>query len=745
MPKAWPILTNFTAGEISPLLEGRVDISRYFNAAQSIENFLIQPYGGIIRRPGSVFVAQTKYNTKKVRLIPFQFSRTVNYVIEMGEGYMRFYKDESAILEAGKTITGATQTNPVVVSSTAHGYSNGDTVRIEGVAGMTELNNKRYLVANVAANSFELQDLFGNNIDGTGFTAYTSGGTAEKVYEITTPYLEADLFELQFAQKADIMYIAHEDHPLQKLSRFGDTSWLIADVVFTPMPFQPINQDDTLTVTPSATTGTITVTASSPLFTANDVGTQMRIGGSTGTPARQGYVDITAFTSTTQVTADVGHLLDGTSATDDWAFGSYGTTPGYPSCVTFHEQRLFLGGTPTEPQTVKGSEILSFESFNPGADDADALDYEIATEQVNQISWFSSGRGLGIGTAGGAFILSSGSNATPLTPSNVQVHRQSNYGSELVMPIRIDTFTYYIQRGGRKIREFAYSFEVDQHQSLDMNILSEHITESGLVELDYQQAPNSVMWGVREDGQMANMTRNIEQEVIGWSRQIAGATSAGASLFESVSIIPYGQEDQVWVSVQRTVNGTVRRYVEYLKPQDFGTDQSDAFYLDSGLTYSGSAATVFTGLDHLEGETVQILSEGAVVPEKTVTNGQITLLRASTKVHIGLGYDSELESVRIEAGAAAGTAQGKVGRIYECVFRFYKTLGAQFGVRGQTDVIPFRNTNDPMDAPPPLFTGDKRLQFPKGYQRGNRVYLLQDQPLPMTLVAIMPKLEIFDR
>jgi hypothetical protein len=747
MPKSWPILTNFTAGEFSPLLEGRVDIARYFNSAQIIENFIIEPYGGIRRRPGSVFVAQTKYNTKKVRLLSFQFSSTENYIIEMGDQYMRFYRDSGTVTEAAFTITGATQANPVVVTtSAAHGYSNGDTVIIQNVAGMTELNGRRFLAANVTATTFELTDLFGTNIDGTGFTAYTSGGTVVRVYEIASPYLEAELFEVQMAQNADIAYMTHNNHPVQILSRLGETNWTINDVEFDPMPFQPINKDNTLTMNPSATTGSITITASSAYFNANMVGADIRIAGKTGTdPERQGYAEITGFNSSTSVNATVHWDLEAAAATDDWAIGSFSDDAGYPTTVTFHEQRLFLGGTTKEPSTVKGSETLSFDSFNPGANDADALDYQIATEQVNRIRWFSSGRDLGIGTSGGAFMLSSGSDSTPLTPSNVQVRRQSSFGSELVVPQIIDTFTYYVQRGGRRLREFAYNFEIDRHRSLDMTLLAEHVTESGLTEMDYQQSPNSIIWAVRSDGEIACLTRQIDQEVIGWSRQVSGETTAGACPYESVSIIPLGEEDQIWTSVKRTVDGTERRYVEYLKPFDFGAEQKDAFFVDSGLTYDGAPETVLTGLHHLEGETVTILSDGAVVPDKVVTDGSITLDFSTEKAHVGLSYTSEVESMRLEAGAGQGTAQGKIGRIYECVFRFNKTLGAQFGVRGQTDIIPFRNTNDQMNQPPPLFTGDKRQQFPKGYQRGMRIFVTQEQPLPLTLLAIMPKLELFDR
>jgi hypothetical protein len=744
MAKVQPIQTNFTAGELSPQLEGRVDITKYFNAAKSIENFLITPFGGIDRRPGTQFVATAKYADKKVRLIPFQFSTEQTYILEFGDLYVRFYRNEGVLTEATQVITGITQADPAVVTVTAHGYGNGDTVIINDVVGMTEVNGKRFIIANITANTFELTDIDGVDVDSSAFTAYGSAGTVERVYEIVSPYTEAQLFDLQFAQSADVLFLAHRDVQPQKLQRFADTDWQMDAIETVGGPYQPINLDETLTVTPSATTGVgITVTASSPLFNANMVGGLLRIGGLVSTV--QGYVEITAFGSTTSVTANVIATLDGTSATDNWSLGSFSVDAGYPSCIAFHEQRLWYGGTIKEPQTVKASVTLEFENFTPGADDDNALDYQIATEQVNAIRWISSGRGLAIGTSGGAFILSTGSDFTPITPTNVQVRRETNFGSELIVPIIIGNFQYYIQRGGRKLREFQYNFDIDRHKAFDMTLLSEHVSVSVFTQMDFALNPNSVVWIVRADGQISTLTRQIDQEVIGWTRQISAPTSTGLSSYESVASVPVGEDDQVWTSIKRTVNGTERRYIEFLQDLDFGTDQEDAFFVDSGLTYDGAPETEFRGLDHLEGETVSILADGAVIPNQVVTNGMITLVVAASKVHIGLGYLSELEMLRIEGGSPAGTSQGKTRRIYETTFRFYKTSGGEAGERGTTDVIKFRKSSDAMNQPVPLFTGDKLFPYPKGYSKDANIYIKQEQPLPMSILAVMPKMEVFDR
>ena len=541
------------------------------------------------------------------------------------------------------------------------------------------------------------------------------------------------------------MYLVHNDTPIQLLSRMGDTNWTLFQIDTEGGPFQEINTTAT-TVTPSATSGAITITASTGIFNANHVGGLFALAGGVGSPLVQGYVRITGFTSSTLVNATVIETLSGTGATDDWNFGSFSDDAGYPSVVGFHEQRLYFGSTIAEPQTFFGSQILQFENFTPGeALDTEAIKYEIATEQVNSIQWLSSGRGLAVGTSGGAFIASSGADFITLTPTNISVRRETTFGGELIIPKRIGNFLYYVQRGTRKMREFSYNFDIDSHIALDMTLLSEHISESGFIVNDFQQSPHPILWCVRNDGEIATMTRQSDQEVIAWSRQVAANTLAGASSYESVAAIPKGEEDQVWISVKREVNSVVRRFIEYFSPINFGTDVQDAFFVDSGLTYIGVSTTTLTGLEHLEGETVTILNNGRVEPERTVTNGVITLDTATTKAHVGLRYISKINSLKLEGGSALGTAQGKIARINEVTFRFFKTVGAVFGREGVTDTIYFRTTSDDMDTAVPLFTGDKRVQFPKGFDRVPRVFIQQAQPLPMTVLAIMPRYEVFEQ
>jgi len=222
-------LTNFTGGELSPRLDGRNDLAKYSSGCKTLQNMIVYPHGSASRRPGTNFVAEVENSAEKTRLIPFEFSTTQTYILEFGDQYIRFYKDGGAILESNKTITGITQANPGVVTSTAHGYSNGNTIVISGVVGMTQVNGKRFKVANVTANTFELQTIDGTNVNTTSYTAYTSGGVANRVYQISTTYLTADLFQIKYAQSADVMYLCHPDYSVKKLSRTGHTSSYLLD------------------------------------------------------------------------------------------------------------------------------------------------------------------------------------------------------------------------------------------------------------------------------------------------------------------------------------------------------------------------------------------------------------------------------------------------------------------------------------------------------------------------------------
>ena len=227
--------------------------------------------------------------------------------------------------------------------------------------------------------------------------------------------------------------------------------------------------------------------------------------------------------------------------TTDFALGSFSDTTGYPACVTFFEQRLVFAGTTAQPQTLFFSRSADYENFDDKyhetvADD-DAIVYTIASNQVNAIRFLTATRTLIIGTAGGEFAVNGAGVGEAITPTNILINKQSNHGAANVDGIAVGNATLFLQRAKRKIRELAYNFDVDGYVAPDLTILAEHITESGITQMAYQEEPNSIVWCVRADGQLLGFTYQREQQVTAWHRHIlGGAFGSGNAVVESVEV-----------------------------------------------------------------------------------------------------------------------------------------------------------------------------------------------------------------
>ena len=245
MARSAPALSSFTAGEISPRLEGRTNIEKYREGLSDLTNMVVMPHGGVTRRPATGNLGKVKSSSVKTRLIPFQFKTSDTYILEFGNQIMRVFRNDLQVLNSSaKTITAATKANPGVFTSSSHGFSDGDEVYVDSLGGMTEVNGRNYLVANSTANTFSLQDLFGNDIDTTNFTTYTSGGTATEIFEVATPYAEADLFNIRFAQSADTMYLVHPSYDIRTLTRSDHNNWTFATLSISGSPSPGLSGSD---------------------------------------------------------------------------------------------------------------------------------------------------------------------------------------------------------------------------------------------------------------------------------------------------------------------------------------------------------------------------------------------------------------------------------------------------------------------------------------------------------------------
>ena len=573
-----------------------------------------------------------------------------------------------------------------------------------------------------------------------------SGGSP---YEISSPYLTAELFDIKWAQSADIMYIVHPNHETMKLSRTGHTSWSLTQVDFTDGPYLAINSTTTTLTPASAAVGTgVNITASAVTginggagFQTTDVGRLITF--------NSGIAKITSRTNTTVVVCTILTAFTNTNAKADWKLGAFSDTTGHPSCVSFFEQRLVFAGTTDEPQTLFFSAAGDYENMTTGTNAGDAMVYTIASNQVNAIRYMKAVRTLVVGTTGGEFTVSADGTDASITPTNITIKKQSSFGTANVDAIPAGNAILFLQKARRKIRELQYNFDSDGYQAPDLTILNETATDTGINEMSFQQEPSSIIWCVRDDGVLAALTYQRSENVIAWTRHIFGGSfGSGNSVCESVaSISGTLTEDEVWVIVKRTINGATKRYVECFSNFEFDeTDATSFRFLDSHLTYSGSSVSSLSGLSHLEGQTVSILADGSVHANKVVNSGAVTLDRSVTKAVIGLSYDSILQTMRIEGGAAEGTSQGKTKRISKVVLRLFETVGVKVGPSlSNLEIIPFRTTSSNLSAPVnTLLAGDKEIEFNDDYNSDGFIFIKQDQPLPCSILSIYPTLVTSD-
>lgn len=803
MPKSTHTTTNFTNGELSPRGLGRFDLAKYGNSAKILENFLIYQLGGALYRPGTVYVAATKNSSKKSRLIPFSFSTSQTYVLEFGDYYIRFFSNSGQLV-----MTGA----PAWIGS-GHSYVVGNFVTSGGL---------QYYC--VTANS-----------SGATFAADLALGywVRQNAYEIPSPYAMADVFDLQYTQDADTMYLVHQSYAPYKLQRLSALYFTLTAVPFVRGPFQDKNVTAASTITPSADTGTaINLVSVNDLFYAGHVGSLWRV--------KSGVVKITTVTNTKLAIGDVqaepdgtaGNLATGPGATSDWQEGAFSTYRGFPAAVAFHEQRLIYANTPYQPQSFWGSVIQAYDNFKVPATvtDADSFSFTIASGQVNAIRFISSGpAGIELGTSGGTFSNSSGT-ATTLTPTNPNVHRDTNVGVAKFIPPRISSYCYFVTSTLFQVLELVYDWLTNREKTTDMNLMADHILRDGdgVVDIALQQYPNDRIWCVRSDGQIAVMTRNPGQDVVGWSRIVAGSDSTGPGLFESISIIQRdGDDDQVWVIVNRTINGSTARYVEYFT-SEFFTNYYDPVRLDCSLSYdvpvdiSGATkadpvvittstahgfilgdkvkidnvggmtdlntniyvvtsptafsfqlydengnpidgtsfgtyetggevrkmVTHFTGLDHLEGETVSVQTDGGIPATQQkyiVSSGAITLKNPAATVHVGLPYVGTMQLLKLSGGSQQ-TGQTKTRRIYQTTLRVFDSLGCEVGQDlNHMQTKYFGTPNTPLGHVPTLVTGDFDIFPDTWWDRAAEPIIMQTQPLPLFILAVVIRSEVEEK
>jgi hypothetical protein len=932
------ILPSFGAGELAPSMYGRVDLAKYHVGAALLRNFFVDYRGGASTRTGTQFVGQVKDSTTANRLIPFQFNTLQTYALVFGNQSLRFVTNGGYVLENGTAITGITQANPGIVTDAGHGYSNGDTVYLSGIGGMTQLNQRYAIVMAATTNTYALYDMYGNPINTTGYGAYTSGGTSARVYTIATPYAAADLELLKYTQSADVMTLVHPSYAPQQLTRQGNASWTLAAITFQSKVAAPTGVTATFhnngtgsqyantqygyQVTaivggvesqPSATATTTSVALGQNVGAQNTVAwnavtgatqyniyrTQENLGSNIVSGALFGFVGTT-------LPASPNSFIDENIAPNFSNCPPQGnnpfTTAGNPGCVTYWQQRQVFGGMSNAPEQIdfsKSGDFFNMDYSIPSKDD-DNIEITIASQQVNAVKHMVPMQSLIALTTSGAWRIDAGSVSTAVTPTQIEAVPQAYNGCSDVPPLTINYDILYVQAKGAIVRDLSYNFYVNIYTGTDISVMANHLFYGHqIMEWCYAEEPFKIVWCVREDGILLSLTYLKEQDVYAW------AHSDTQGLFKSVCSISEGNENAVYVIVERLINGQYLQYIERFASRQMGgdptiglpADPTKAWCVDAGLQYplnkpnatltptavdsipiinsvdvifggqnysaqtmieivdstgSGSVATptivggvitavsvtpgsgwtnpkltavdptgagsgaalqavlaspvtmnanaavfgptkvgdvvrvnggygsvlsvasasqivvdikqdlastwpatagnwsvttpvqTISGLDHLDGQTVSILADGNVAPQQVVSNGSITLDRPYSAITVGLPFTAQLQSLYLDIQEGGGTIQSKRKTIPAVTIRMQDSRGLKAGPSFSNLIELKERTTEPMGQPVQLFTGDRRVNIPSSYTVAGQICVQQDNPLPATVLALIPELVVGD-
>lgn len=456
----------------------------------------------------------------------------------------------------------------------------------------------------------------------------------------------------------------------------------------------------------------------------------------------KGVVRITGVQDGTVATAIiVTALVDGT-ATSNWREGYFSDYRGWPETVTIHQQRLTFGGSITFPQTVwfGKTDPDDYTNFTEGTLDTSAFTVVLAGN--NPIQWLLSQDYLLIGNAGSCGKY--GDQGKAVTPTSPNYQEQTRQGAANLPAIIAGDAILYVERGLRKVNEFVFDFQSDKYLAPDLSVLSPEITESGIKDVAYQFRPYPILWCVLNNGDIATLTYQKNQSVVAWTKQITDGD------FESVTVIPNTTEDEVWVTVKRTIDGvteTVVRYVEQFQPQDWGSDDNDAWFVDSGISYDGVETDSFTGADHLDGETVSIYADLLIESPEVVSSGAFTIDNAAERVLVGMAFTSKLETMPIVIDPQDKAMDKKIMSVW---FDLYKTGYMEYG-NGPDSTLVNMNFNNNLDLDNTATAQDlvtsrvklKRGNWGYGTMMKQTVYVESDQPMPLTVRSITPSFNLF--
>lgn len=639
------IQTSFSAGELSPNLTARVDFAKYRSGTATMRNFFVDYRSGASTRTGTEFIRPCQFGNA-TRLIRFQQSTTVTYILEFGEQYIRFVTQGSSVVEPAVAIPGITQANPALVVVDASNLVNGNLIFISGAQGMPQINNRYFNVTNRTTTSINLIDgVTGDLVDSTNYGAYLFGGLVQRVYTIGSPYTAAELPLLKFSQNASVMNITHPNHPPYKLTLISATNWTLVPATIGATVGAP----GTTTVTPSAAgavsykyviTGVDSNNQEGPpgnvaiTNLAQDLRTVAgsNIIGWAGATGAQFYNVYGSPPSYFGVTADptgvgfMGSVQGGGVFIDSNISPDFSQTPPIhdnpfagvnPAVSSYFQQRLvYANGGGDLVDTFWASKTGAYYNFdisNP-IQANDALSGALVSLEVNEIkSLIPMPTGLIALTTNGAWQVNGGAGGVatqggPITPTTVTATPQAYIGANDVPPIVVNYDILFVQAKGSIVRDLTFNIYQNIYTGNDISILSSHLFYGHqILEWSYAEEPFKIIWCVREDGILLALTLVKEQDMYGWSRHDTLGN------FRSVATVTEGQLDATYFVVERpnpNGNGTVRQ-IERLADRTFQFGAEDAWCVDAGVKTTSFFPNSTLNVSAATG-TVQLLSDGGV-------------------------------------------------------------------------------------------------------------------------------------
>ncbi|MDW3205734.1 MAG: hypothetical protein R8L07_09315 [Alphaproteobacteria bacterium] len=632
MARIKSIKTNFTAGEISPHLLGRGDLTAYQNGAAKLRNVRIFPTGGVTRRAGLRFVSPA---TGPGRLVSFEFNTEQVYLLLFTDFLVTIFSNDTRIID------------------------------------------------------------------------------------LSTPWSVDQLPNLTWTQSADTLLLVHPDVPPKRLTRKGAQEWTLSDWKFFEKDgriHQPYYRfaDEEITLQPSATSGQITLTASSDVFEIGHVGTRFRLS--------DREVRIDTVIDARQVTATTQESLSGTGPHKDWEEAAFSAVRGYPVSCCFHQDRLVIGGSRELTNRLWLSRSADLFNFDLGeADDDEAIEFAILSDQVNAIRAVFSGRHLQVFTSGAEWMVT----GDPLTPSAIQLKRQTRVGSPVhraIPPRDVDGATLFVSRSGKELREFLFTDVEQAYQSNDLAVLAGEMLRDP-IDQDFHKSER-IMYLVNGDGTLALVTVFRPEKVTAWSL----ITTDGA--FLSIAVVG----EDVYALIDRHGRHSVERFDDTLL-----TDCAFAGRVGDGEP----GRRVWGDLPHLNGWEVDIIGDGIVRGRETVAGDRITLPAAVSQIEIGLPYSHEVEPLPPFIQGATGVSQGTAFRLVRATFRLLETGALTVDTGHGLKPLSFETFgNTRFDEPTRLITGDRTVRA-IGWHRGDPKPLWrieQSIPLPCTLLSVLTEI-----